>query len=49
MIIYTVILILLTFLAIGIAFGEENENNFINNILSLFLYLPIYGRIFGWW
>jgi len=49
MIIYTWIVFVLNIFAIGISVREKDNNAFVKTILSTCLYLPLFGRILGWW
>lgn len=47
--IYVFIIILFHILVYGVALGRGKGDDMINTALSLGLYLPILGRILGWW
>jgi hypothetical protein len=47
MVTYGYVIFALSLVAVGIAIGDDN--NAWTTICSFFLYLPLIGRVIGWW
>lgn len=47
MIVYTTVIVTLS--VIGLFLGGGDFTKFFAQLLALLLWLPIVGRIFGWW
>jgi hypothetical protein len=47
--IYVFILITFHILVVGIELGQSNKDGVIKATLSFMLYLPVFGRVLGWW
>lgn len=49
MIIYTAFLFCIFILSFGINVGKKDSSEILTVIASFLLFLPLMGRIFGWW
>lgn len=49
MVIYAGVLFAIQLLALGMALGKDDGRMVGRTLLSISLYLPVFGRIFGWW
>lgn len=46
--IYVIVLLTLHILLIGKSLGENNRKDIFEHIIALLIYLPVFGRILGW-
>lgn len=49
MITYCIIISTILILSAGFNMGRNNGEGALTSLTTLLIYLPIFGRIFGWW
>jgi len=47
--IYVLIIIVFQLLHLGITIGSGKQDDTVKTILTICIFLPIFGRILGWW